>query len=490
MAGLGDLVRRLSHYTLANLAIMAAGFVSFPILTRVLSVGEYGYMGLIVMLITFLNSLAKAGLQHSSVRLWPEWEHQEHGLQRFALTLFVAALSFAIPTVLLYNLAVHLLAPVIGERLAYFISFSSPLLVIQSLNSYGLNLLRAREMSGMRAGFEVTTSYLAMILAVLGAAVVFGGLRGYYIGLMTGQGLVSIALLAFVLRWTRLSRQSWSGTLLRAAIAYGLPMALGELCGAMFHMADRIVIQWLLDETAVGYYTMAFNLAMYVNMLFTMPMDMAAIPMYSGVYEREGAQAASEFLRKATRFFFLFALPAIAGVTVIREDIVLLLASKQFLPGASLVNILLAGFLLYGSRTLLGAGMLLKKRAWLVAWLELAGAGLNLALNFVLIPRFGIHGSAYATLASQIVGALVFYLLGARLVRVPVDWLALIRHGLCAAAMGVAIHFVRVGPVAVRLLLRVATGALVYLGLLLAVDREAREIVGKVLRKVRGLAGK
>jgi O-antigen/teichoic acid export membrane protein len=480
MAGLGDLLKRLSHYTLANLAIMAAGLVSFPILTRVLSVAEYGIMGLIVMLITFLNSVAKAGLQHSSVRLWPEWERREGGLATFGLTLFVAALSFALATLVLYNGAVVALRPLIGERLAYFIALSSPLLVIQSVNSYGLNLLRARELSGVRAGFDVATAYVAMILAVVGATLVLRGLRGYYLGLMAGQALVSLALLGYVLRWTRFRRASWSPELLRAAIAYGLPMALAELCGAMFHMADRIIIQWLLDETAVGYYTMAFNLAMYVNMLFTMPMDMAAIPMYSGVYEREGAQAASEFLRKATRFFFLFALPAIAGVTVVREDVVQLLASKQFLPGASLVNLLLAGFLLYGSRTLLAAGMLLKKRVWLVAWLELAGAALNVGLNLILIPRFGIHGSAYATLATQIVGALVFYALGARLVFVPVDLLALLRHGACAVAMGLCIHHIRLGPVALQLGLRVCAGAALYLVLLVACDREVRAILGRL----------
>jgi len=485
MAGLADLLRRMSHYSFAQLIIMAAGFVSFPILTRVLDVAEYGIMGLIVMLLTFLYSISKAGLQHSSVRLWAQWEQRDGGVEQFTFTYFVGALAFALPVTALYVGAVHLLRPWIGERLAYYCTLSSPLVVIQSLNSFGLNLLRAREWSRVRALFDVATSYSGMILAVLGATVILRGLRGYYLGLMSGQVLVSVAILAYVLRWTRLRRGSWSPGLLRQALAYGLPMSIGELCGALFHMGDRIIIQRLLDEQAVGYYTMAFNLAMYVNMVFTLPMDMAAIPLYSGLYEREGQQATSEFLRKATRFFFLFALPAVAGLWVIKEDIVKLLASEKFVPGAALVHMLLAGFLLYGSRTLLGAGMLLKKRAWLIAELELLGAGVNIGLNFALIPRFGIHGSAIATLATQALGSFVFYLIGRRLVPVAVDLFALVRHAACAVGMAFAIHYLDVGPTPVRLLLRLGAGATIYALLLLAVDAEARSLVGRVLARLR-----
>jgi O-antigen/teichoic acid export membrane protein len=485
MAGLGDLLHKMSHYSLANLAIMAAGFVSFPILTRVLSVGEYGIMGLIVLLLTFVNSVAKLGLQHSSVRLFPAHERQEGGRERFVLTLFVATLLICVPVTLLYDGVVLAVRRWIGHH-AYFILLSSPLILIGAMNSFGLNLLRARQWSRARASFDAATIYVAMILAVLGAAVVFRGLRGYYIGLMTGQGLVSITLLAVVLRWTRLRRANWSTAVLREALAFGMPMALWELCGVLFHMGDRFIIQWLLDENAVGYYTVAFNIATYVNQLFTIPMDMAAAPMYTHVYEKEGAEATSEFLRKASRFFFLFALPVCAGMTVIREDIVALLASKQFLPGAQLVHLLLAGFLLYGSRSLLAAGMFLRKRPWLMAGLEVGGAVFNSLLCLALIPSLGILGAAVATLISQAVTAVVCWIIGSRLVRAPLDLLPLLLHAACAAGMAVAIHFVDPGPGVIRLLLRLAAGVAIYAALVLIADSEARRLVGNVVGKLRG----
>ena len=193
-----------------------------------------------------------------------------------------------------------------------------------------------------------------------------------------------------MLRWTRLRAGNFSHSLLREAVAFGLPMAISELFGALFHLGDRFIIQWLLDErpSATTPWPTTWPCT---STRFHHAHGHGRHAHVHALYEKQGPAATSEFLRKATRFFFLFATPAVAGVWVISEDVVHCSPPEQFLPGASLVPILLAGFLLYGSRTLLGAGMLLRKRVWLVANLELAGAGVNLLLNIVLIPRLGIQ---------------------------------------------------------------------------------------------------
>jgi O-antigen/teichoic acid export membrane protein len=313
-----------------------------------------------------------------------------------------------------------------------------------------------------------------MILAVLGATVILPGLRGYYLGLITGQGIVLIVLLVYVLRSTPLARSAFSPKLAREALAFGLPMATFELCSNLWHLGDRFLVQWVLDERAVGYYTMAYNLSMYVNALFTLPMDLAAVPLFTQIYESEGPGATSEFLRKGTRVFLLLAIPAVAGVTVLREDVVLLLASRQFLPGAELVPLVLAGLLVYGSRVLLGAGMILRKRPWLIAELEVAGAGLNLVLNLLLLPRYGVRGAAYATLLSQLVMSFFFWRIGSRLVRSPLEVGFLARQLLCGTLMGWAVGLICPSSVPLRIALRVLVGAGVYAALTVLVDSEVR----------------
>ncbi len=147
---------------------------------------------------------------------------------------------------------------------------------------------------------------------------------------------------------------------------------------------------------------------------------------------------------------------------------------------------LVAGMLIMASREILGSGMFLKRRPWLMAQLNVVGALFNAGLNVVLIPRLGIAGAALATLISQLVMTGAFWWQGRRLVPVPVDLPALLLHTLCAAAMGGALYLIDPGPGALRLVLRLVAGVVVFSGLLLAVDREARTVAGKVLNRLRG----
>ena len=487
------ILHRIGHYSVAKAMIMAAGFVSYPILTRVLEPGEYGYMGLIIGLLNLTIGVSKLGLQFSTVRLWSQRGDTEQSQRRFVLSFFVATLAASICVMALYNLGAVALTPYIGDELALFIMMASPLILIRALQSFGLALLQAQERSKAYAIFEMAIAYAAMILAVLGAAVVIGGLAGYYIGLITGEALVIVVMMVYTLRTTRALGAGVDLPLVKEGVTFGLPMAIYEMSGVLFYNGDRFIILWLLDKVWLGYYTVAHNLSMYIHVAFGYPVTMAVTPAVTSLYEKEGPEAASAFLRTAARWFFLFSLAAVAGMTMIRTDLIELLASTKFVHGADLVPILLAGLLLSGARDILGAGIFLKKRPWRLAGLNFGGAALNAGLNILLIhsfkvylgPDYAIQGAPVATLLSQLVITCVVWYLGSRLVTVTVDVPALLLHALCAAGMVGALYMIDPGPGLLRLLLRLPAGALVFGGLLLMVDREARTVAGGVLAKLR-----
>ena len=54
--------------------VMAAGFISFPILTRVLSIEDYGLLGLISTTLFIAIAITKLGAPSSIVRFYPEYE--------------------------------------------------------------------------------------------------------------------------------------------------------------------------------------------------------------------------------------------------------------------------------------------------------------------------------------------------------------------------------------------------------------------------------
>jgi O-antigen/teichoic acid export membrane protein len=91
----GSPLRRLlvhvSHYSLASLLTTIAGLISFPFLTRVFSVAEYGTMSLISATLTIAVALGKIGIQFP---LFPYHSEIASGKRAFTLDQLYSTTMF------------------------------------------------------------------------------------------------------------------------------------------------------------------------------------------------------------------------------------------------------------------------------------------------------------------------------------------------------------------------------------------------------------
>ena len=67
-SALKTLAVQASHYSVASLFCVIAGLVTFPLLTRVFPVADYGIMNLVAATLTVSVALGKVGVQHSILR--------------------------------------------------------------------------------------------------------------------------------------------------------------------------------------------------------------------------------------------------------------------------------------------------------------------------------------------------------------------------------------------------------------------------------------
>ena len=75
---LKSLLVHVSNYTTASVLVTLASVISFPILTRLLSVEEYGVMNLVATALALLVGIGKLGLQHSALRYYSEVRAGKH----------------------------------------------------------------------------------------------------------------------------------------------------------------------------------------------------------------------------------------------------------------------------------------------------------------------------------------------------------------------------------------------------------------------------
>jgi O-antigen/teichoic acid export membrane protein len=86
----------------------------------------------------------------------------------------------------------------------------------------------------------------------------------------------------------------------------------------------------------------------------------------------------------------------------------------------------------------------------------------NLVLNLILIPRFGLNGALWSTLASYALGAATSVTLGRGVLTLPIPWETLGRAVLASAVMAVAVAALPSPGGWVELVVKAATGVAVY----------------------------
>src|SRR5690606_28483607 len=95
-------------------------------------------------------------------------------------------------------------------------------------------------------------------------------------------------------------------------------------------------------------------------------------------------------------------------------------AGADYATAGSVVPVVAASMWLGGLSTYWNRHMEIRKQFGKLSAIRLIGAGFNVALNLVLIPRYGILGAAWATMGNRVLNGIIFYFTRDRsLVRLP-----------------------------------------------------------------------
>ena len=169
---LSRLAAHFSRYSLASLLVTLASIVSFPFLTRIFPVADYGMMSLIGVLVTATAAVGKLGLQQAALRFYSEVRAGQSAwtLPQYEATVYVGLAGFGTLAALLWSLGITVLPDSLftsgpqGRNRLYLVA---PLALLQCLSSAVVNQLRARELSGMLSLYSVIQRYLGLALMLV-----------------------------------------------------------------------------------------------------------------------------------------------------------------------------------------------------------------------------------------------------------------------------------------------------------------------------------
>ena len=475
-----------SHYSAGNFLSLLAGFVTFPLLTRTLSVADYGLLSFVSLVLALLVGVGKIGLQQSIVRFFNEvrFGRRPETTESYYGTVIPSLLAAG----LVFSAIWILVAAFTPARswsdpdVHFLLLLTTPLILVRIFESAFTNILRAQERSRDLNIYTVAKRYLSLAAILVTVLYIARTAAGFFGATIAAEATSLSALAFWFLRRQPVRIQKFSPSLFRAMLAFGLPMVVTEVSWVVFASGDRYVIQILLGSGAVGVYSAAYNICDYVQTSILAALISAMQPIFIRIYEESGAPLAIAFLRTFVHSYFLIAAPIVTGFSAVCEPLLTTLASDKYRAGAALVPWIIGGMVFAGVSIIGGSGLYTHKRSPVTMTLILISAVVNIALNFFLIPRYGILGSAMATLLSYMLLATMMYWAGRRYLAVPMPWLAIGRAVLLATIMYLAIIRISSANAIVTIGLRMVAGVLLYSALVYLFDRLAREWIRRHVR--------
>ncbi len=192
--------------------------------------------------------------------------------------------------------------------------------------------------------------------------------------------------------------------LLKAEFSYGGILWLGAAFSFLHLRADQFMIRQMLDVSALGVYSVAVTLA---ELLFLVPVSVSSALLGKLYNTSEPGAARSIMARTLKLTFYICAALALVGIPL--SLLIPAVYGQAYAGAVSSVMVLLAGAV-FASVARVGMQYFFTLgRPKVHLYTSLATLCVNIALNFLLIPRWGIFGAALASSISYL-GYGIFYL--------------------------------------------------------------------------------
>lgn len=426
------------RYTIGNVLVMVAGFVSYPVMARLLSYNEFGIFGYVDTWLLILAAVFKLGGQHAILRFYPHRGGAD-ALARFGSNFVLLPLLCSIGLWLLALVAFGIYSIAVPDTRSAIGWLMLAVLLPTMWISFVSMVFAAEERSDLSVRVNVGWRWLevAAILPII--FLVTRSADGVYAGRLIAAALVAVPLSIWLwhripMRWRDHDTASWL-----EGVRYGIPMMASELSSILLSFVDRLMLRHMLGAFApVGVYTIGYNLAMTINSLIQNALNVAFTQVSVRQYETEGPQAVVRTKHAVLHVLVYVVTAAVVGLVTVGDDALLFMAGSGKAASAPVFVLIGITYLVNGLLGICSAGLMLRKRSGTIFATTAGATVLNVLLNLFWIPAFGVMGAVWATLVSFSVLNLARYLLCPRDLRALPDG----RGTLIAVALAVLVWLV------------------------------------------------
>ena len=423
-------------YFIARIGNGLLAIATIVVLSRLLTPEQYGKYALSIAAATVVSSFSFQWLSVAIGRLYPQHFEQPADIMRAASRFFWQA-TLGVILLCLIALAFHTLLDI--ELIDVALIF----LIAIALGRYTIGLQIANSQHApmgycLLSWTKLSAALIASVVFIYFDATEQGALLGFLFGL-------GLAIWVFEPHPKMgLSIGIVNAELSNDMLRFGLPLVLNFLAIVLLDFVDRFMIARLLGVAYVASYSIAYDfiqltIGPFLNIFF-----LSAFPTIVYLFDAKKYEVVNEHLHELGEKLISFGVPLAIGICILSGDIARLLFGLEYQQEATTLMpwlsaaIFVAVFKSYYLDVVFQLHHATKYQGYIAAFM----VAINMTLNFILLPSYGIVAAAWSTLAAFILGAVLSWVVGRKLFLLPSLSLVFCRCIFSCIGMGFVIYII------------------------------------------------
>ena len=399
-------------------------FLLLPIYTHVFSPEEYGVISLAYAFMGFSMMLYRYGMDTALMKYSVQLS-SDNKTAYISSIYILQLLSSIIFSAILYFVRDYVSEPILGVGNPDWIIILAGVLMLDNLWNHHVLLLRAENKPGSYIFFNLFNVFLTMTLNILFVVKWSLGIEGVLISNLLASIIVFIFSSPIIIR--RINLYHIKANVIKDVIRFGLPFLPAGIFTMVMELSNRYMLEWLKGTYYVGLFSAGYKLGVF-GLIIVMGFNMGWTPYFLKRIKQEGAK--KEFSYIASLFLGLLGFIVIM-ISIWIPEIMRFKIGSNYLIGESfwsaekIVSVVLIGYFFFGTYVIQLPGVYAKEITTWIPIFRAIGAVSNISLNVILIPKYGILGSAWATAISFAIMSLSVFIKLFNIYYVKYNWKAL-----------------------------------------------------------------
>lgn len=381
------------------------------LIARYLGPSPYGLISLGFSIVGIFGLLAAFGIPEGLLRYIPFYKGKNDAQRIQAVISFGLKLTFILS--IIFSILLYLSSTFISlnifhdsELIPILKLFSLIIPIVILCYNFEVIIQAFRQIKytvySRNIGENLAKLILTILFLVLGLKLL-GAVIAYILAMLIGVLLMFYFIQTKIYKIPNLFKKY--PAVKKELLSYSTPLMFNNLFIFLFIWVDTIILGYLKDSSIVGIYNAAVPSARLIYIIPTVLLALYTPTLMEGYASTK--EIPKLLYKTITKWIFLICLPILFLLAFFSKSFLNIFFGGIYSSGYTALIILLFGNFIYSMAFSTENNLLALKKSKVVMLNKVFSGSLNVILNFVLIPIYGINGAALATSSSLILEALL-----------------------------------------------------------------------------------